>query len=137
MTSLPPDSFTGAPAYAFEAVVHVNITESESAKSWLQDLMSHSKCTYRQSKGRSPGLKRVLYKVEMHCQHAKKLTPKQAAEAANLAKGKNAKTSLMHNVRQKKTGCPSSLKLTVTRPTKKNQHGSSQQNLNCVSHPTV
>ena len=73
----------------------------------------------------------------MHCQHAKKkLTPKQAAQA-NLAKGKNAKTSLMHDVRQKKTGCLSSLKLTVTRPTKKNQHGSSQQNLNCVSHPTV
>ena len=85
-------------------------------------MMKHSKCTYRHSKGRSPGLKRVLYKVEMHCQHQKKkLSPRQR-EQATAAKAKNGEKSLMHELRRKKTGCPSTLKLTVTVPTKNNQY---------------
>ncbi len=96
-------------------------------------MMKQSMCTYRHSKGRSPGLKRVLYKVEMHCQHRKKeLTARQKEQAAK-ARAKNGRKILMHDVRQKKTGCPSTLKLTVTVPTKKDQRKFSH----IVSHPTV
>ena len=77
-TPLTTSSFSGAPEFAFDAVIRINVTTEEDAKFCLQQLMNHSKCTYRYTKGRSPGLKRVLFKAEMHCQHQqKKLTSKQ------------------------------------------------------------
>lgn len=110
---LPTEDFCGAPEYAFESTIRVNVSNADDAKKWLQDMMKHSCCTYRHSKGRKPGLKRVLYKVEMHCQHKRKaLTPCQTEKKVR-SKAKNPRKVLTHELRQKKTGCPSVLKLSV------------------------
>ena len=114
-TPLPTLSFSGAPEFSFDASVHINVT---TAKLWLQQMMDHSKCTYRYTKGRSAGLKRVLFKAEMHCQHQQKMLTSKQKQLGALARCKNAKKSLMHDVRNKKTGCPSKLTLTVKVPTK-------------------
>ena len=66
-------------------------------------MMKHSKCSNRQSKGRRPGGKRVIFKVEMHCQHKRKpLTPRQIKQKASVSVG-NSNKWLMHGLRQKKT----------------------------------
>ena len=107
LTTLPQEEFSGAPAHAFESTIRMNLTTAEAATKWLDSLMKQSMCTYRHSKGRSPGLERVLYKVEMHCQHQKKqLTARQKQHAA-YARANNGRKALMHDVRKKKTRCPS------------------------------
>ena len=104
--------FSGAPSHAFKATVRINIHSKEEAQSWLEQMMDYSKCTYHHTKGRAAGLKRVMFKAEMHYQHFKKsLTPKQQSQSA-LARCKNARKALMHDVRNKKTECPSTVKLT-------------------------
>ena len=96
------ESFSGASAFAFESTIRINITNAKEAKEWLQRMQQHSKCTYRHSRGRKPGLKRVLYKVEMHCQHQRKpLTLKQAQSVAS-SRLKNCRKVLMHDLREKK-----------------------------------
>ena len=136
LTTLPQEEFSGAPAHAFESTIRMNLTTAEAATKWLDSLMKQSMCTYRHSKGRSPGLKRVLYKVEMHCQHQKKqLTARQKQHAA-YARANNGRKALMHDVRKKKTGCPSTLKLTVMVPTKKGRLASTRSPY-LVSHRTV
>ena len=55
-------------------------------------MMAHSCCTYRISRtSKKPTLKRVAYKIEMHCQHFKKALTKQQKEKATLAKSKKAR----------------------------------------------
>ena len=116
--------------------MRINLTDKEAAQSWMQKMMQHSKCTYRHSKGRAPGLKRVLYKAEMHCQHQqKKLTPKQQ-QKASAAKSKNSKKVLTHEIRMKKTGCPSKLTMTVLVPTKKDRLASDKMSY-LLTHPAV
>ena len=133
---LPEEAFSGAPEYAYDSTIRVNISNVDRAKEWLQSLMKHSKWTYRHSKGRKPGLKRVLYKVEMHCQHKRKpLTPLQLQQKAN-ARVKSSRKVLMHDLRQKKTECPSCLKFTVVISTKKDQHRALDHPY-LLSHPTV
>ena len=135
MERLPTERFLGAPAYAYKATIRINITRPEKAQEWLQNMMKHSKCTYRHTRGRAPGLKRVLYKAEMHCQHKEKsLTLKQKQKAAGM-KSNQSKKPLVQNIRRKKTGCPSTLQLTVTVPTKKQTYASAKPYL--VSHPTI
>ena len=132
-TQAPTCAFSGAPSHAFTATVCINIHSKEEAQSWLQQMMDHSKCTYRHTKGRTPGLKRVMFKAEMHSQHFKKsLTPKQQSQSA-LARCKNSRKALMHDVRNKKTECPSTLKLTVNIPTKRDKFSANRS----VTHPTV
>lgn len=128
LAELSKEEFSGAPAYAFESTVRVNVNNADDAKKWLQSMMKHSNCTYRHSKGRNPGLKKVLYKVEMHCQHFRKpLTPLQLEQKASARK-KNPRKVLMHDLRQKKTNCPSRLKFTVLVPPKKKR---------LASHPAI
>lgn len=80
------ETFPGASQFTFESTIRINIMNAEDAKKWL-DSMQHSKCTYRHTRGRNPGLKRVLFKVEMHCQHQKKaLTPKQVIHNTEKSK---------------------------------------------------
>ncbi len=93
-------------------------------------------CTYRQSKGRKPGCKRVLYKVEMHCQHKKKPLTQQQREQAATLKVLDSGQGLKHEVRKKKTDCPSIIKFKVTVPTKKDQHASVNFPY-LVSHPAI
>ena len=102
----------------------------------MQNMMQHSKCTYCHTKGKAPGLKRVLYKAEMHCQHKrKKLTLKQQ-QKASLAKSKNSKKVLTHEIRMKKTDCPSKLTITTLLPSKKDRLASDKKPY-VVTHPTV
>lgn len=98
-------------------------------------MMHHSKCTYRYTKGRSAGLKLVLIKAEMHCQHEqKKLTSKQK-QVGDLARSKNAEKPLLHDIRNKKTGCPS--KLTIVKVLTKSDKRASKQSPFLITHPTV
>ena len=77
-TALQKSQFSGAPDYAFEATVRINLKTKDAAEEWLKKMMQYSVCMYRHTRGKAPRLKRVLYKVDMHCQHHKKqLTPKQ------------------------------------------------------------
>jgi len=81
MERFPTEKFLGAPAYADKATIRINITHPEKAQEWLQNMTKHSKCT----RGRASGLKQVLYKAEMHCQHKEKsLTLKQKQKAAGM-----------------------------------------------------
>ncbi len=133
---LSREKFSGAPANAFKTIVRINLNTADDAKKWLESMMKHSNCTYRHSKGRVAGLKRVCYKVEMHCQHKKKpLTPYQKQQKAK-ARVKNPRKVLVHDLRQKKTECPSVLKLTVSIPTKKYQLASLDYPY-LVSHPAI
>ena len=72
LNQLPTEEFAGAPKYSYKTTVRINLTDKEAVQSWMQKMMQHSKCTYRHTKGRTPGLKRVVYKAEMHCQHQRK-----------------------------------------------------------------
>ena len=113
LNQLPAEDFPGAPEYSYEATVRINLTDKEAAQLWMQKMMQHSKCTYRHSRGRAHGLKRVLYKAKMHCQHKRKqLTPKQQ-QKTSIAKSKNSKKVLTHEIRMKKTDCPSKVTITV------------------------
>ena len=117
---LQQENFIGAPDYAFEVQVRINISSEEGAKQWLSKFFSHSYCTYRHTRGVTNKVKckRVLYKAFMHCQHQQKtLTPKQAERPKKCS----AKRPLLQSVRKKKTSCPSALKITVTIPTKKDK----------------
>ena len=97
----PSEDFARAPSAAFEATIRLNVATADEGKAWISEMMDHSHCTYRHTKGQSAGMKRVLHKAEMHCQHqAKTLTPKQMKKAA-LARPKSSKKILLHNVREK------------------------------------
>ena len=101
--SCSKEFFSGAPANTFESTERVNLIKEDGAKRWLESMMKHSKCTYRQSKGRRPGGKRVIFKVKMHCQHKRKpLTPRQIKQKASVSAG-NSNKWLMHGLRQKNT----------------------------------
>lgn len=111
--------FQGAPALAFEAQVRINVKNESEAGEWLDKMQKHSQVTYRVTRTYKPGLKRVLCKLERHCQHFRKpLTRKQIAKGA-VAKAKKARTPLTGMLRNKKTECSSHLTLTVQIPTKK------------------
>ena len=78
------ESFSGASAFAFESTIRINITNAKEAKEWLQQMQQHSKCTYRHSRGRKPGLKRVLYKVETLPTPKKTIYSKASSECCIL-----------------------------------------------------
>ena len=73
----------------------------------------------------------------MHCQHQKKqMTPKQKQKAA-LGHAKPIRKSLLHNTRNKKCECLSSLKLTVTVPPKHSNPRTKSFEPILSSHPTI
>ena len=76
--TLDQHSFSGAPATNFKAEFRVNLTAEDQAREWIDLLFKHCKCTYRVTRTYKPSLKRVTFKMDMHCQHFRKtLTPKQ------------------------------------------------------------
>ena len=92
----------------------------DAGEEWLQKMMEHSKlkCTYRHTQGRAAGLKRMLYKIDMHYQHQKKqMVPKQQHKAT-LAHAKPVWKTFLHDTRNKECNFPSTLKVTVTVPSK-------------------
>ena len=115
---LSTSSFSGVPDHAFEATIRIHLMSKDAGEQWLQKMMDNSKCTYRYTRGRAAGLKRVLYKVDMHCQHQKKqMTPKQQHKVT-LVHAKPIRKTYLHDTRNKKCNCPSTSKLTVTVPPK-------------------
>ena len=135
-TALSTSTFSGAPDYAFEATIRINLKSKDAGEEWLQKMMQHGKCTYRHTQGRG-ARKRVLYKVDMHCQHQKKqMTPKQQHKAT-LAHAKPIRKTFLHDTRNKKCNCPSILKLIITVPPK---HSNPKRKLIepfLCTHPTI
>jgi len=71
-------------------------------RNWLAEMSDQCKCTYRVTRTYKPSLKRVIFKVDLHCQHfRKKLTPKQLA----VKKISQPKT-MLSDVNQKKNAMP-------------------------------
>ena len=113
-------SFEGAPKFNFDLIVRINLETQDQANDFLNKMMSHSYCTYRISRtSKKPALKRVAYKIEMHCQHFKKALTNKQKEKAILAKSKKARKPFTMQIRNKKTQCPSHLTLTGQILTKK------------------
>lgn len=136
-TPLPKSKFSGAPDHAFEATIRINLMSKDAGEEWLQKMMQHSKCTYRHTWGRAAGLKQVLYKVDMHCQHQKKqMTPKQQHKAT-LAHVKPTCKTFLHDSRNKKCNCPSTFKLTVTVPPKHSNPKTKLIESFLGTHPTI
>ena len=96
--------------------MRINLKTESEAKEWLDKMQQHSHVTYRVTRTNKPGLKRVLCKLERHCQHFRK-TLKLAKGA--VAKANKARKPLTGMLRNKKTQCSSHLTLTVQLPTKK------------------
>ena len=119
--------FEGAPEFAFTSVIRINLETQTAVQSWVDKMMAASLCTYRVTRGNKLKGKRVMCKIEMHCQHYRKpLTPTQAKRASVVSAKRTVKP--MHSlVRQRKTQCPSSLKLTLQIPTKKQQFAATKK----------
>jgi hypothetical protein len=97
-------SFEGAPNVNFHLVVRINNLDSENkANSFLKSMMKHSLCTYRVTRTSKPGMKRVAYKLELHCQHFQKKISAKQLEKACLARSKKVRKPFTMQVRNKKT----------------------------------
>ena len=100
----------------FHIQFRMNLQKEGSVSQWLKDFQCHSKCTYRVTRTYKLQMKRVKYKVDMHCQHfKKKLTSKQLAQSSS---SKRKSVSLVSDIRNKKTKCASKLLITVQIPPK-------------------
>lgn len=126
-SELPKEEY---PDSRFTATIRINLNNAEDAKEWIGKMCYHSKCTYRITRTYKPSLKRILWRTDMHCQHQRK--PLSIKQSAAKAVCKKATNPLMEDVKQKKTGCPSSFVLKIKNPTKKEFH--SQQVNFCSSH---
>ena len=116
-SNLNGDDFNGAPEHNFTATLRINIKEEKLLKQWLQEMFEYSKCTYRTTRTYNVRQKRLLYRVDMHCQHKQKiLTTRQKGLKAVI---KNKPSPLMGELRNKKTNCPSTLTLKLEEPTRK------------------
>ena len=83
-------------------------------------MIVHSYCTHQITRtSKQPAIKRVAYKIEMHCQHFKKGLSKKQKRNAGVAKSKKAKKQFTMQVRNIKTQCPSHLTLVGHIPTRK------------------
>ena len=114
---LPAEGFSGAPSNRFVATMRINLNNGEQAKHWVDKMCNHSKCTYRITRTYKPSLKRIMWRADMHCQHQRK--PLSTKQLAAKALSKKKTNSLMGELREKKTQCPSSFVLKVQNPTKK------------------
>ena len=72
----------------------------------------------------------------MHCQDQLKVPTTIQKQNTTETKPTSAKKPLVRKVRQKKTGCPSTLKLTVTLPSEKSNIAAAKKPYH-VTHPTI
>lgn len=97
----------------FESFIRVNLGDGNEAKEWVEALSERNKCTYRVTRTYKPSVKRVCFKLDMHCQHFRgKLSKKQ------LSTKKIKPKTILSDVKCKKTQCPSTLKITIKKPPK-------------------
>ena len=125
---LTQEAFSGAAEECFNAEFRVNLCSEEDFNHWLAAFSESSQCTYRKTRTYNPSLKRVLFKLDMHCHHYRKqLTAKQLS-----AKSKKpiAKQTIVSGLRDKKTNCPSRISVTLFVTNNK-----ATTSLQC-SHPT-
>ncbi len=115
--TLNRDDFIGAPEHNFTVTLRINIKEEKHFKEWLQEMFEHSKCTYRTTRTYNVRQKRILYRVDMHCQHKQKILT--ARQKGLRAASKKKPNPLMGELRNKKTNCPSTLILKLEEPTRK------------------
>ena len=83
---MPCEKFSGAPKYAFELQGCINISTADQANEWLSQMLLHSKCTYRHTRGKKSKCKKVLYKACMHCQHQKGINSKTRTKTKETSK---------------------------------------------------
>ena len=111
---LPKFTFCGASEVNFEAHLRVNLNDENQANEWIEGLSKQSKCTYRVTRTYKPALKRVVYKIDLHCQHYRKaLTKKQ------LSLKKPKPKTMLSDVKCKKPQCPARLCITIQEPSKR------------------
>ena len=131
LETLQSRGFAGAKTYPFRAQFRMSITHTDGAQSWLKSMMEHSQCTYRVTRTYKPEMKRVLYRVDLRCQHKQKqLSLKQLASKSSRASQKG----LASELRKKKTNCPSTLIINIGNPARK---PIIQCHAQAVLHPTV
>ncbi len=88
--------------------------ELNEAQEWVDALSEKTKCTYRVTRTYKHLMKRVCYKLDMHCHHfRKKLTQKKLS-----AQRKKTSKTMLSGVKCKKSQCPSTLKITILQPPK-------------------
>ena len=116
LETLQSRGFVGAQTYPFRAQFRMSVTHADGAQSWLTSMMEHSQCTYRVTRTYKPEMKRVLYRVDMHCQHKQKqLSLKQLASKSS----RTSQKGLASELRKKKTNCLSTLIMTIENPVRK------------------
>ena len=132
LETLQSRGFAGAQTYPFRAQFRMSVTHVDGAQSWLTSMMEHSQCTYRVTRTYKPEMKRVLYRVDMHCQHKQKqLSLKQLASKSS----RTSQKGLASELRKKKTNCLSTLIMTIENPVRKPIRQCHKQST--VLHPTV
>ena len=115
--ALPQHKFCGAPVANYEVHVRVNLDDETQVKDWVDSLSEKTKCTYRASRTYKPSLKRVTFKIDMHCQHFRKPLTKKQQHSHDQKKRKSL--TLLSRVNCKITECPSRLNITIQKPPKK------------------
>ena len=63
--------------------------DETQAKDWVDSLSEKTKCTYRVSHTYKPSLKRVTFKIDMHCQHFRKPPTKKQQQLHDQKKRKS------------------------------------------------
>ena len=107
---LTQEAFSGEPKECFNVEFRVNLHSKEEFNDWITAFFQSSQCTYRKTRTYNPSLKRVLYKLDMHCHHYRKqLTAKQLSAKSKKPK----KPTMVSTLRNKKTNCPSRLSVTL------------------------
>ena len=109
------ESFLGAPPFAFEVHLWLEIDTAIDVQTWIQQLEEKTTTTYRVTKGTSYRMtgKKVVYKTIRHCQHKQKKPTKKMTQSARDIKFGAPKEGCERSTRDKKTGCPSTLSATV------------------------
>ena len=104
------EAFSGEPEECCNVEFRVNLHSEEEFSNWITAFSQSSQCTYRKTRTYNPSLKRVLYKLDMHCHHYRKqLTAKQLRAKSKKPK----KQTMVSTLRNKKTNCPSRLSVTL------------------------
>ena len=116
--SKPCETFPGAPPFAFNCQVRINVRNEEEATEWLAKMQQHSSITYCVTRTTKLQHCRVAYKTERHCQHFRKQMTKKQVITGSRANSKKTSKPLVGKQRNKKMYCPSHLVLTVQIPTK-------------------
>ena len=114
------ETFLAAPPCAFQVHFWLQVDTAASAQTWIQQLEEKTKTTYRITKGTAYGTtgKRIIFKTVQHCQHKRKTPTKKMP----IKKFGHVREGCEKSTRDKKTGCPSTLSVTIMSPDKHMKH---------------